>query len=273
MNKSIHTANNRLNLDDLPSAELKELFYFIHLNSRWLFELLNRLKIGFHIFYDFRYIVYNNKFIEILQYTPKEVEDLHVGDTVFERERKVLKDQLRKLQREQISAMDSRLTIIKGNKEISSVHYFAFITTIKTHPIALGYVLEEKDHDLSDKIKMKMNYSIIIELQCNVVEEILRLNQKDSMLESRNPEYRKDLHLQYGLTKREQEVLQFIYRGYSNQKIANKLFISKRTVEFHRSNLKEKTGAINDIELLHFAIKTNLIDTNHQIDYLSNFRN
>ena len=114
-----------------------------------------------------------------------------------------------------------------------------------------------------------MNYSIIIELQCNVVEEILRLNQNDSMLESRNPEYRKDIHLHYGLTKREQEVLQFIYCGYSNQQIANKLFISKRTVEFHRSNLKEKTGTINDIELLHFAIKTSLIDTNQQSDCLN----
>ena len=123
-------------------------------------------------------------------------------------------------------------------KEFGSVQYFAFLTTIKKHHIGLGYVLDEKDHDLSDKIRMKMNYSIIIELQCNVVEEILRLNQNDSMLESRNPEYRKDIHLHYGLTKREQEVLQFIYCGYSNQQIANKLFISKRTVEFHRSNLK-----------------------------------
>jgi DNA-binding CsgD family transcriptional regulator len=230
------------------------------------------LNIGFYIFYDFRYIVYNTKLTEILQYSPNALEDLIVGDVVFERERKSFKNHIANLQDKQTDAFDCQLTIIKGNKEISSIQYHAFMTTIGKHPIGVAYLLDEKDHDINDKFNMKVNYSIIIELQSKV-EELLRLSQISSEQPNEKKDFREDLYFQYGVTKREQEVLKLIYNGYSNQQIADKLFISKRTVEFHRSNLMEKTGTKNGIELLHFAVKTKLIDSDHQMDHFPEARN
>jgi DNA-binding NarL/FixJ family response regulator len=62
------------------------------------------------------------------------------------------------------------------------------------------------------------------------------------------------------LSERETEVLIEICRGYSNQEIADKLFISKRTVDKHRANILEKTGCRNTANLVYFAIKHKLIE-------------
>ncbi|MCF6171084.1 MAG: response regulator transcription factor [Bacteroidales bacterium] len=61
------------------------------------------------------------------------------------------------------------------------------------------------------------------------------------------------------LTKRELEILQLIAEGYSNAEIADKLFISIRTVDTHKNNLISKTGSKNVVSLLIYAIKNKII--------------
>jgi DNA-binding NarL/FixJ family response regulator len=64
---------------------------------------------------------------------------------------------------------------------------------------------------------------------------------------------------QVDLTRREKEVLELICLGLSNQEISDKLFISQRTVERHRSSLLFKTDSKNSVSLVIFAIKNNLV--------------
>lgn len=61
------------------------------------------------------------------------------------------------------------------------------------------------------------------------------------------------------LTEREREVLTLIAKEYTNQEIADELHISIRTVDSHRRNLLQKTGAKNTAGLVTFAIKHNLV--------------
>ena len=61
------------------------------------------------------------------------------------------------------------------------------------------------------------------------------------------------------LTRRELEILQLIAEEYSNAEIAEKLFISIRTVDTHRRNLLEKLGLKNTAGLVKYAIKLGLI--------------
>ncbi|MCR9172061.1 MAG: response regulator transcription factor [bacterium] len=56
------------------------------------------------------------------------------------------------------------------------------------------------------------------------------------------------------LTPREIEVLKMIAEEYSNQEIADALFISSRTVDTHRRNLLEKLGLKNTAGLVKYAI-------------------
>ena len=60
------------------------------------------------------------------------------------------------------------------------------------------------------------------------------------------------------LTEREKEVLELICEEYINREIADQLGISVRTVDAHRRNLLQKTGAKNTAGLVKFAIKHRL---------------
>ncbi|UKT64772.1 response regulator transcription factor [Pedobacter mucosus] len=61
-------------------------------------------------------------------------------------------------------------------------------------------------------------------------------------------------------SSREIEILQLIGKGLTNAEMADKLFISRRTVEGHRQNLIDKTGARNTAVLMRFAYTKGLID-------------
>jgi DNA-binding NarL/FixJ family response regulator len=61
------------------------------------------------------------------------------------------------------------------------------------------------------------------------------------------------------LSRRELEILQLIYEGFSNQEMADKLFISVRTVTNHRFNIMQKTGVKNTAGLINFGIKQKLL--------------
>jgi len=62
------------------------------------------------------------------------------------------------------------------------------------------------------------------------------------------------------LTKRELEVLELIAGEYTNPEIAEKLFISIRTVDTHRRNLIEKLAVKNTAGLVRYAIRKGLVD-------------
>jgi len=62
------------------------------------------------------------------------------------------------------------------------------------------------------------------------------------------------------LSQRESEILLHICRGESNSEIADALFISKRTVDKHRSNILAKTGCKNTANLVVYAIKNHLVE-------------
>jgi DNA-binding NarL/FixJ family response regulator len=61
------------------------------------------------------------------------------------------------------------------------------------------------------------------------------------------------------LTPRETEIVQLLAKEYTNDKIAAALQISYRTVETHRKNIMQKTGAHNLAGLLKFAIKEGIV--------------
>ncbi|MFO7614942.1 MAG: response regulator transcription factor [Bacteroidales bacterium] len=62
------------------------------------------------------------------------------------------------------------------------------------------------------------------------------------------------------LTRREKEILQLICDGLSNKEIADRLFISERTVIGHKSNLLAKTNTKSSVGLLSYAIKNKLVE-------------
>ena len=61
------------------------------------------------------------------------------------------------------------------------------------------------------------------------------------------------------LTGRELEIIRLIENEYTNRQIAEKLYISERTVETHRKNIFRKTGTNTVIGLVKYAYEHRLI--------------
>ena len=72
----------------------------------------------------------------------------------------------------------------------------------------------------------------------------------------------------YGLTEREEEIMELIISGISNQQIGEKLFISENTVKKHINNLYRKLDVVNRSQLMtnYYNQASMLVDINERKD-------
>jgi DNA-binding NarL/FixJ family response regulator len=113
-----------------------------------------------------------------------------------------------------------------------------------------GYLLKNTDKsDLLTGIRAIMKGQQVFSdpISDLIKESFLSKNDKTTQQDRKN------------ITKREQEVLQLIVDGLTSKEIAQKLYISPRTVDTHRANLMEKLELSNIAELVRYAIKHNLV--------------
>lgn len=61
------------------------------------------------------------------------------------------------------------------------------------------------------------------------------------------------------LTKREREILNFVLAGKTNKEIAQKLYRTERTVEYHRNRMMRKLGTRTTVELVKRAITMGIV--------------
>jgi DNA-binding NarL/FixJ family response regulator len=86
----------------------------------------------------------------------------------------------------------------------------------------------------------------------NIILKSYIKKAKDKEPENLNPEN--------GLSKRELEILKLFAEGFSNPQIADKLFISTRTVESHKNHIMQKLSLKSTVDLVKFAIKHQIIE-------------
>jgi DNA-binding NarL/FixJ family response regulator len=116
-----------------------------------------------------------------------------------------------------------------------------------------GYILKESG---KDELAAALNTVITGEnyfSQKILHNIILNLNNPKSAGKTSSPQDIK-------LTRRETEILTLICKGLSNAEISEKIFLSLRTIEGHKSNLFSKTGVKNSISLVMFALKNHLVE-------------
>lgn len=115
---------------------------------------------------------------------------------------------------------------------------------------ANGYVLKDADSDsLVKAIKDVMKGKSYI--QANIAK-LLATEMKGKENKSED-----ELKVE-ALTRREYEVLTLIAEGLNNREIAEKLFISEKTVKNHVSNIFKKIDVCDRIQAAIFAYKTNI---------------
>jgi DNA-binding NarL/FixJ family response regulator len=119
---------------------------------------------------------------------------------------------------------------------------------------ATGYLIKESASDRLiqgiDQV-LKGDYYIDPSVSHQVVKKLAALPPKKAVLNASGYD---------SLTLREQEVLVMLAEGLSSKRIAEKLFISPKTAENHRSSIMRKLGLHSTIDLARYAARIGLID-------------
>jgi DNA-binding NarL/FixJ family response regulator len=119
---------------------------------------------------------------------------------------------------------------------------------------ATGYVVKELTSERllqgMDTV-LKGEYFMDSSVSHKVIEKLMQFPEKEVKITDASYDT---------LTRREQEILVLLAQGLSNKQIAEKLFISPKTVENHRSNILRKLNLHSTLEIVRHAARLGIVD-------------
>jgi DNA-binding CsgD family transcriptional regulator len=259
----INVFNNAssLILKNIPSKH-KTFFNDLALATNWIIHVLNRFNISFGIVYKNKYILTNYIFHKITELEVSDLYHFQAGDTVTLSHRKKIKDNIYrlsnnesnlKLHKIKITTKTNKIHELKGiglSHQIDNVNYVAFY-----HFSSMYHNIDNPEH---------VSYLKLISQEMDsIFSNLIKINQIEKGMYNDNilqkSKFFRKIKNTYSLTEREYEVLVFICKGLTNKEIAERLFISKRTVESHRARILEKTQTKNTAELIRFAYTNKIV--------------
>src|SRR5690606_31083187 len=99
---------------------------------------------------------------------------------------------------------------------------------------------------------LSLTFALPLDPNHHLAEKAERLTAENLML-------KESYHRFASLTKREKELLKYIGAGETATETSNRLFISEKTLNTHRRNIKQKLGAKSQYDLIKFAQAFNLV--------------
>jgi DNA-binding CsgD family transcriptional regulator len=143
-----------------------------------------------------------------------------------------------------IELFNSGMARGKGNKlQVAWLNFFLGTTCCDAEPEAARHALESARSQADQ-------YGLLLLAR--------RIDELDG---SERPRGGKEAAVEYGLTKREIEVLREVADGKTDAEIAESLFISPKTASNHVSNILRKTGTGNRTEAVHIASTKGLVNS------------
>jgi len=119
---------------------------------------------------------------------------------------------------------------------------------------ATGYVVKESASERllqgMDTV-LKGEYFMDSSVSHKVVKKLMQFSEKGAKITDASYDT---------LTPREQEIMVLLAEGLSSKEIADKLFISPKTVDNHRSNIFRKLNLHSVIELIRYAARLGIVD-------------
>jgi two-component system, NarL family, response regulator NreC len=167
-----------------------------------------------------------------------------------------------------VMLVDYSLPALEG-KEFSGLHVTQTLTQLHPDMKILILSVHDNEHFINQVIEQGAHGYLVKDSDPQEVHEaIVHVYSKGVYINERTlkalqhkqsarPKERNTETLQQDakLTRREEEILQLICQQYTAEEIAEKLFLSVRTVNGHRNNLLQKTGVRNTAGLVLYAVK------------------
>lgn len=148
----------------------------------------------------------------------------------------------------EMSGIDATLAILKEWPEAKILILTSYLDNEKIYPVldagAKGYMLKTSSAE-------------------EILRAIRKVEQGELAIEtevSQKVEYRKNhVELHDDLTARERDILALLTKGYENQRIADELFISLKTVKTHVSNILSKLEVSDRTQAVVYAFQHHLV--------------
>ncbi len=158
--------------------------------------------------------------------------------------------------------LDIQLPGISGNELVRLLHkqYPELKIIALSSMDTLFHIKDMMQHGCSGYVTKQAHRGILPEAIRKVyageeyLEPELRQRWVDSLLQGK-----RQLSRQAPLSAREQEILELIVAEYTTQEIADRLFLSLRTIESHRYSLLQKLDVKNTAGLVRVAVQRGLV--------------
>jgi len=235
--------------------------YLTQANNKFNAIMSNPL-VGTYIYDGKKLTVLSEKATEITSYTRLEMNNAEHSKIIIENREEFYSD-FRMCMMGLHDTFRRKISLIKKDKKVIFLEVFGRHIISQNQTTIIGTIIEHKlptstSQNTQTKITTPVD-DITLYLQeagkTEIADAITNAQQQLQFKNENISNNKKD-----SLSEREKEVLLLICQGFTNAKIAEKLFISPRTVDNHRSNLLLKTGAKNTASLVAIAIKYQIID-------------
>lgn len=177
---------------------------------------------GVFIYQQNNFAYVNSKLSEILGYSKFELHLMSIEDLSGTEDNDNAFEKFHNCLKGVQNNVHTQFKFVKKDNAVVCVELYATSIRIKGKDALIGNIIEEKS--TSSAIQYK----------------ILKQNVK--------------------LSDREIEVLRLICQGLSTSEIADKIFLSQRTIDTHRANLIAKTESSNTADLVMYAVRHGLIE-------------
>lgn len=250
-----------VNADLIRSIEKRlEKFRTIREEARLGFnQLFDLSPIGIFLFDGTKIFKANMAFVNMIKANENNMIGKKIDEIFDAVSLRKIQDKIKKLHSEKNMAFNDDVVLRTSGNEESQVHLvISEFEKYSNYKLFIGIInpLTKSQSELDNQQYADEIYNLLkhenIKISEALGEKITEIFKQKNL----NPKNQSNTFF----TKRENEVLCLSMEGLPIKIIADRLAISDRTVEKHRTRLMEKSGANNMIEVIVFALKNSLIE-------------
>lgn len=215
---------------------------------------------GVFYYQENRFLMFNKKMEEIIGYSLQEMNQLRPEELIVGDSKKII-NTICLCVNGVHATTQLKFTIYDKEKKLHFIEFFCKNIETEGKKGIIATVAENNSTQKNNQtttntdIQELIQYLVATDKE-HIAKEIVQAQELITYEKDAKNSYTKE-HMR--LSKRELEILSLICKGYTNNEIADQLFISPRTVDNHRSNLLQKTGAKNTATLVAYAISRKII--------------
>jgi len=200
----------------------------------------------------------NPSLIKILELDATNLTSYSIQDLMDNASFQKIEEQIHKCTLGLLSSFSENINVVSKNGQKTRANFSVSVyKRYSNHLLMIGFVVLNSGSQKTDADVYVTDILSILKKENIVVTEAMGKRLTD-IFKVHNVKLKKQAYTIF--SDRENQVLHLSMEGLAIKTIADKLSISDRTVEKHRSSMMSKTSSNNMIEVIIYALRNNLID-------------